>query len=351
MRNALATHEAISDWLRGLSRTLEVLFPHPHGAVNFAFQPIQATTELSFSPYRPTVIPPGKQLTLDQEVLFTFRKKPGGGFEIMPGSDTRERVLAGVRPCDLRAMVQMDAVFSTPPADPLYLRRRQKTALIAYGCPTPCDAHCFCEATGALSQRQGADVFLTEVTGGLLAEGLSEWGEALMFDLAGQVCEAPQTLALRTEAETRRPKPFGRPFNIDPRHLGALMKKTYASPVYDRYAERCHSCTTCNLVCPTCYCFEVQDDLALDGQSGVRTRTWDGCMSPGFSAVAGGHNFRRTAGERHRHRLQRKFEFLPERHDLGSFCVGCGRCGRQCTTGIDIFDMVNDLAKASGGAP
>ncbi|MBF0562847.1 MAG: sulfite reductase, partial [Alphaproteobacteria bacterium] len=41
--------------------------------------------------------------------------------------------------------------------------------------------------------------------------------------------------------------------------------------------------------------------------------------------------------------VKRKFEYLIKRFGGDSFCVGCGRCGRQCTAGIDIFDIVNDL--------
>jgi heterodisulfide reductase subunit C len=31
-------------------------------------------------------------------------------------------------------------------------------------------------------------------------------------------------------------------------------------------------------------------------------------------------------------------------------CVGCGRCGRQCTSKIDIYDIVCDLIE-TGGTP
>jgi CO dehydrogenase/acetyl-CoA synthase alpha subunit len=68
-------------------------------------------------------------------------------------------------------------------------------------------------------------------------------------------------------------------------------------------------------------------------------------MLPEFTVVAGGHNFRPEPAARQRHRVKRKFEYLMERFGGESFCVGCGRCGRQCTTHIDIFEIVNDVAK------
>jgi Fe-S oxidoreductase len=59
--------------------------------------------------------------------------------------------------------------------------------------------------------------------------------------------------------------------------------------------------------------------------------------------VGGGHNFRPEPAARQRHRVNRKFTYLPEKFEHGAACVGCGRCGRQCTSHIDIFDIVTDL--------
>jgi len=71
-------------------------------------------------------------------------------------------------------------------------------------------------------------------------------------------------------------------------------------------------------------------------------------MLPHFALVGGGHNFRPEPASRQRHRINRKFEYLPERYKHGAVCVGCGRCGRQCTSHIDIYDIVSDLI-AEGG--
>jgi ferredoxin len=88
--------------------------------------------------------------------------------------------------------------------------------------------------------------------------------------------------------------------------------------------------------------------MNLDVTSGNRTRTWDGCMLPHFAIVGGGHNFRPEPAARQRHRINRKFEYLPEKYGQGAACVGCGRCGRQCTSHIDIFDIVSDLITEGG---
>jgi Fe-S oxidoreductase len=72
-------------------------------------------------------------------------------------------------------------------------------------------------------------------------------------------------------------------------------------------------------------------------------------MLPEFAEVAGGHDFRRGAPARQRHRVKRKLEYLPAEFG-GSFCTGCGRCGTQCTVGIDIFDIASDVL-GGGGRP
>jgi ferredoxin len=71
-------------------------------------------------------------------------------------------------------------------------------------------------------------------------------------------------------------------------------------------------------------------------------------MLPSFAVVVGGHNFRPEAAARQRHRVSRKFDYLTKKYGRGSVCVGCGRCGRQCTSHIDIYDIVSDLIKEGG---
>jgi sulfhydrogenase subunit beta (sulfur reductase) len=347
MQSKLATADRLLGWIRRLAADAEVFFPQPVGAVSLGFKRVGADSHLDPGAYRPTLLPPGKQLTPDHEVMFTFRRRPEGGIEVLPAQDRTTRILAGVRSCDLKAIAQLDTVFADGPGDPLYLQRRAHTAIIGWNCLAPCHERSFCAATGALGHRAGADVYVTEVAGGMLAESLTPRGEELLGSLEGEPSAEPQ--ALRAAAEAGRPQPFGRQLRAAPEALPEILRDAYRSAVYERYAERCFSCGTCNLVCPTCYCFDVCDDLGLDAASGGRTRTWDACMNPEFASVAGGHSFRPSTGARHRHRVKRKFEYLPERYGLGSFCVGCGRCGQQCTTGIDIFDIVNDIVAESAG--
>jgi ferredoxin len=87
------------------------------------------------------------------------------------------------------------------------------------------------------------------------------------------------------------------------------------------------------MVCPSCFCFDVKDDVDWDLKGGTRQRQWDSCLLTEFALVAGGHNFRKARCERYRHRYYRKGSYLPGRNGFVG-CVGCGRCVRACTTNI-----------------
>lgn len=345
MSEFLTTVSSAVAWLKGLAGRHELFFPLKHGSANYAFQAAGPTADIQFDHYRPTIVPPVKKMLPAHDTLFTFVKNPDGAPTVTPTLDAAPRVLAGVRPCDLKGIHLMDTVFENGVADAYYAARRANTAVIAYACPKPCDDRAFCHAVDSLDHRAGADVILTPLKGDeMLVEALTDKGKEL---LAG--CDFPacaDAAARKVGAVAARPEPFGRSLGAKVSALPEIIKKQWKSELWDKHTERCFSCGSCNLVCPTCYCFDVQDDLNLDTTSGHRTRTWDACMLPEFAAVAGGHNFRPNAASRQRHRVKRKFEYLTERFHEGAFCTGCGRCGRQCTAGIDILDIVKDLASA-----
>jgi sulfhydrogenase subunit beta (sulfur reductase) len=99
-------------------------------------------------------------------------------------------------------------------------------------------------------------------------------------------------------------------------------------------------------VCPTCYCFDVRDEMQTDLKTGERVRVWDACTLEDFSKVAGGHSFRSSRSARLRHRFNRKFNYLADRFDA-LFCVGCGRCSRTCLVEINIAKVTNELIRES----
>jgi len=358
MEAFLAPRDAVLDWIGRLGQQHTVYFPQPSGTRSFQFERVTEASILTLESWESPVPraafrasannqPPGKRLAPPREQLFTFRRNAAGELEFLPSLEQGFQVLAGVRPCDLKAIHLMDRVNSEGVADPHYLNRRAHTAIIAHDCLQPCDDYCFCEAAGSLHCREGADIFLTPLEKELLIECRTEQGAELLAQAEFAACDDPQ--AVRQQAEAHRAKPFGRQLAGSLETIGKALAAGWDSPLWQRHVERCFSCGTCTLVCPTCYCFDVHDDIDLhDPTAGERYRTADSCMLGDFAEVAGGHNFRGEPAARQRHRVKRKFEYPLERFGEGSFCVGCGRCGHQCTVDIDIFDIVNDLVRTGG---
>ena len=338
------THEQLESWFIYLAEKKPFYYPRKTEGVNYRFEKLAADESLDFQTYRPTILPPVKTLFPDGEVLFRFYQDEQGHYHFEQNTSISTQLLAGFRACDVKAIHLMDAVFADGIKDSHYLQRRQNTDIIAFNCLTPCDEHCFCEASGSLDFQEGADILITASGTQWLVESLTEKGQLLTASLQGEICDNADEM--RQQALQNRPKPFGRQFVVPLEQVKEQINEKVASAVYEDYAQRCFSCGTCNLVCPTCYCFETSDELNLDGMSGSKSRHWDACMNPGFAEVAGGHNFRSEAADRQRHRLRRKFAYLPQRF-AQTFCTGCGRCGRQCTTGIDIFDIVNDVCQSA----
>jgi hypothetical protein len=98
------------------------------------------------------------------------------------------------------------------------------------------------------------------------------------------------------------------------------------------------------MVCPTCFCYDVKDEVSINLKNGSRIRTWDGCLLRDFTLIGSGEVFRDDISKRYRHRFYRKGNYLPERYGFVA-CVGCGRCGIACLPDIaDPCDMINDLS-------
>jgi ferredoxin len=243
----------------------------------------------------------------------------------------------------------MDERMGREPRDPHYFARRESALVVGLGCSAPCHSHAFCEDMGTREARNHLyDLFLTDLGDRFHVTAGSTRGTA---ELAIGCAFTPPRFADRrllkkTAAEVR--SRFPRRIHGDLALLSARLRESYASPMWREIAERCVSCGSCTLVCPTCMCFDVEDQLDSDLAGGCRVRRWDSCQRCAFASVGSGENFREGAGERIRHRIFCKEVYAFDR--LGrSECVGCGRCTAACTMGIDLLAIANQVLGAEGG--
>ena len=323
--------EQVPDFIERLMADFEVVGPVAKNGA-FVFAPLRRPAELRLD-YPITLQSPKAYLLPPEEPL--LRYKMGQPPQVETVRQECRRVLFGVHPCDINATWLLDLAFSQDALDAPYMDRRDRTLIVGLDCLRPCDDHSFCKSMGSLEVTGGYDLFLTDLGEAYAVESGTEMGRELLERYA-QVPEATAeyTAQLNKVLDEKWPR-FARKLALESKDLAQMLELTYDDPLWDELAKTCLGCASCNLVCPTCYCFDVQDRMALNMQEGKRLRLWDGCMLRDFTLVAGGEVFREHRSERLRHRFYRKGKYILD--DYGRVgCVGCGRCVRACLVNIII---------------
>jgi ferredoxin len=285
---------------------------------------------------RPSHLSPKEFLFPPEEKLLTFdiEKQTSRAIATAP-----RQAIIGLAPCDLRAISLMDAVFKGAPTDPNYTKRRRRTILIGADCAP--DEFCFCSSVGSAT-AEDFDLFLHILKHGFLIEVGSKKGSTLLKKYCKTRLATTREIAEVEKIEAKRIKNIKTQLNASQSELPAIYSASEDDPVWEQIGARCTGCGSCNHVCPTCYCFDLKDTVALDLQRAERSRHWDACTMDDFAKVAGGHDFRATRAGRLRHRMRRKFQYPSAQYDA-LFCVGCGRCSRTCLVDINIAEVTNDI--------
>jgi sulfhydrogenase subunit beta (sulfur reductase) len=310
--------------------------------IQYAFGRIEDAAELRLD-YNTSILPPKKYLQPQEERLMTFNR--AGKTTVETVIEAEPTVVMGVHTCDLHALRVLDAAFTQDYPDAHYLRRRRQTLLVGIECLEPCDEHSFCKSMGTLSVSEGYDLHLTDLGDGYAVDVGSEEGAALLEKYAEAYPATEADMQQLNKVLGAKWPRFPYKLDLDVGELPALMSQSYNSPVWNELAQICLACGQCTLVCPTCYCFNVYDEVDLRLEDGERLRRWDSCQLDEFARVAGGENFREHQAARLRHRFMRKGRYLTEKYEeLG--CVGCGRCARSCLVDISPVNVFNDLHRA-----
>ena len=338
MRVIKVEETQIASWTRTLLAQQRVVAVQERDE-RFVFDDLRQAEDLRLD-HDVTLQPPLRYFLPEKEELVSF-DRPGRYATSEP--EDRPFVLLGVHPYDVAAINQMDAVFATGVPDPHYSRRRALATLVACDVETP-SSNVFAGAMGTAVVRDGYDLLFTRIGREYLVESRTGKGDGLLALFGDDVEDAePQDLR-RREAVWRRNRQGLRQHQLDcpPENLPQLLALSYNDELWQERSEYCLSCGACNLVCPTCYCFDVQDVVDWDLRSGRRLRLCDSCMLQDFAKVAGGHQFR-LRRDRYRHRFYRKGLYMPERFGFVA-CVGCGRCIDSCIAGVaSPVDVYNAL--------
>lgn len=272
------------------------------------------------------------------EKLFSYSKsKEGVITEDFNADKVPYKVVIGLRPCDAAGFVTVDTTFSADPADFIIKTRMARTTVIGVSCATA-DDYCFCTSIGGgPGNKKGSDILLTPIKNGdYLAEILTEKGETIVNEFPG--------LFGKIDGEKKEDYLAKVPVKFDQTHLYDKINAAFNTELFDEQAMRCIGCGACAYVCPTCTCFDIQDETK--GLKGQRLRCWDTCGSKLFTLHTSGHNPRSTQGQRWRQRLMHKFSYLKDNLNLTG-CEGCGRCSRNCPADMNLAEHLKQITELS----
>ncbi|MHB8894425.1 MAG: 4Fe-4S dicluster domain-containing protein [Candidatus Geothermincolia bacterium] len=284
-------------------------------------------------------VPPKELMFPETETLFKFRV---GSTDIEPEVPDAEakRLVFGIRPCDALAYTIVDNLYNWDFPDPYYQKRREGTVLFGLACATPA-ANCFCPSMGGgPGSEKGLDALMFDLGEAYYVKTLTEKGDeaakAMGLDDAGDA-EKKAAAAQEKEALAMIKR------TLDTEGIPEKLPALYDHPFWEQFSDRCLSCGICTFLCPTCHCFDIQDES--EAFNGRRARMWDTCMFSEYTLHTSGHNPRPTRKERTRNRISHKYSYFPEKFDVIA-CVGCGRCINYCPVNIDILDILEESKKA-----
>ena len=286
---------------------------------------INKADEILFE-YQPTVLPPKKFFFPQQETLLEYNNSG----DVIAKVEARPLVLFGLRPCDLNGFKILREAFAEGHGDPNYLEKHNQSIVIGMDCKQICDEDAFCYKVESHEAKGGYDIMLYELDDVYGLDIATERGSVFVEKYL-TTKEGSDEIARFKEDKKKifsKEMPFKKL-----KQFPEIFEANKSHKVWEEEGARCLSCGSCIMVCPTCYCFDVKDEMDGDLKTGKRVRLWDGCMLDGFATVATGENFRGKSTSRLQHRINRKFNYLMKKHGQ-SVCVGCGRCVRACLADI-----------------
>lgn len=279
-----------------------------------------------------------------EKILCTSLNEADDDHHIMKRADAAytPRAVVGLRPFDAKAIQLVKLNFDTADyRDPYWCDAYEATTFVGLAANTP-GPFDFSTSTGTGPfGEDGLDILLADMDDKFLAKVLTPKGEAFAaacgFDAEADPKESQVLLdVLKKEAESKIESSV---------ETDRLKEKTildlHDAPFWDDVAFSCINCGTCTYVCPTCWCFDIQDESKR--KSSVRFRNWDTCMSSLFTRHATGHNPRGEKTQRVRQRFMHKLKYFLDKYDQGIMCVGCGRCVKSCPVNIDIRQVCQTM--------
>jgi sulfhydrogenase subunit beta (sulfur reductase) len=263
-----------------------------------------------------------------------FETGNGNGKIKMAEKLEKPLLVVGMTAQDLDCLEFIDKFFSSNYVDDLYFNKRNNSVVVG------------------VSGKAGKDGEFMKIAGGkcdieLVFDGerynvvpYSEIGKSLLARMDGGV-ESSSVDNLKRESDALSKEDM----DTISRASELLLQDKVPDEFWEEIASRCIVCTSCNLSCPTCTCFDVKDRKYEN--SVERIRIWDSCQYDGFMREASMHNPMGTEAQRTRRRIHHKLAADPTRWQTKT-CFLCGRCDDVCPTNIGMLSVSREIVARYG---
>jgi ferredoxin len=306
----------------------------------FAFERISDFNKLRLD-YSTTKLPAKRYFLPYREDLASFHIKGNDWEKKVDYHAGQPTILFGLHACDINALNKLDKVLMGGTYSmPYYAAKRKNMFIVGVDCyPQP---FCFCRSMGSDTALHGFDLFLTDIGGRYFVEILSATAYQFLQSISTREPDEADHATYRKVVSEKNAKFKAQ---VDTTDLTKILDMEFQSPVWKQWGDKCLGCGTCASVCPTCYCYGVDETVNVDLRNAKKTKTLYSCNIIDFAEVAGNHNFRAERSSRLKYRYYHKHRGFVEAYEE-SLCVGCGRCGEACLAGITVPEVI---ASVRGG--
>ncbi len=335
------------NWTEGIDKSREnyQIFGPVQDKEHFVFKKLNLQEYPEMGNFLSVLSPKSILFPQSEKILTASLDESQDDHHIMKRADAdySPRAVIGIMPCDAKAVQLVKLNFDTDDyRDPYWCDAYEATTFVGLAVNKP-SVYDFTSSMGSGPfAEEGLDVLLVDCDDHFLAKVLSEKGETFLKS-AGFTTEADAEKAVKLIEEMKNQAE--KAMNPEKVKTDKLKEKSllelHSAPFWDDLAFSCINCGTCTFVCPTCWCFDIQDETK--GKKAVRFRNWDSCMFPLFTLHASSHNPRAEKVQRVRQRFMHKLKYFVDKYDQGTMCVGCGRCVVHCPVNIDIREICNAM--------
>ena len=160
---------------------------------------------------------------------------------------------------DIKAIELLDEVFMTHNPDPNYIARRENTVIIGVDCLRPSPGS-FAPSMGTNWTETGFDLLLTDIGNSYIIKIGTERGAEILAKYAKYRLPTGDEIVRQKKVRGEALSRYKLALDIPRDRIPKILEDSYDEPYWESRSISCLSCG-CVMVCPTCYCFDVRDEL------------------------------------------------------------------------------------------